>query len=418
MRPEGVMRSFQLSKYRDILVNSSFRNFWLGFLISNLGDTMSKVALAWYVWEETQSPEALGLLTFLNLGPVVLGGFLAGWLLDRFDKRMVMLVDSVFRGAVMALVPMLFFMGRLEIWQVYAVAAVYGFLGMITWAGGPSIVPALVEEKHLPTANALESFAFTAGNVLGPTLAGLLIATIGAPNVVALDALSFFLFALALVYVRMPERADVEASPDVPASEAGYRPAFRLLFGNHILASITYMYFATNIANGMLLVWLPIYADINLNGGPQLYGFLLAAMSAGEVLAAFVAGGLTYRISLGRLISSALIVGGLLLAAVQVFANPYWAAFWLFMFGVAIGPLTLWAQTLRMRIIPAELRGRSFALLRTMMVAGYPVGGALAGWLTAALGIPGLILLSAGMKTLAGLGGMSAKQLRDSNDYV
>jgi MFS family permease len=411
------MKSFQISKYSDILKISSFRNFFLGFLVSNLGDAMTKVAFAWYVWEETQSAEALGLLTLFTLGPVVVGGFFAGWILDRYDKRLVIMVDSIFRGLAVGLIPVLYFFGRLEIWHVYAVAALYGFLGMIAWAGGPAIVPTLVEKKHLQTANALESFAFMTGNVLGPALAGLLIAIIGAPNVVAIDALTFFLFAYFLVFVKLPKEESAKKEGQV-VQVSSYRNAFRLLFGNHILSSTTLMYFISNVASGLLLVWLPIYSDITLQGGAQLYGLLLAAISAGEVISAFVAGGLSYRISLGRLISLALIAGGIPIALIQLIRAPLWAGLSLFIFGILTGPLTIWAQTMRMVIIPVELRGRVFAMLRTMMVAGFPVGGAVAGVLTASFGIPGLIYLSAALISLPGLAGMSVKQLRNSNDFV
>ncbi len=411
------MQSFQISKYTQILKISSFRNFFLGFLVSNLGDAMSKVALAWYVWEQTQSAQALGLLTFLNLGPVVVGGFFAGWLLDRFDKRKVIIVDSLFRGLAVGFVPLLFLMGRLEIWHVYVVAALYGFLGMIAWAGGPAIVPTLVEKEHLPTANALESFAFMAGNVLGPALAGLLIARIGAPTVVALDAFSFFLFAAFLVFVHVPPEA--QAKPEDPPRQAStYRNAFRLLLTNPILSATTAMYFISNIASGLMLVWLPIYADVNLAGGAQLYGLLQASLSTGEVISSFVAGGLNYRISLGRLIGIVLTLGGIPLALLLLSPWPLWAAICLFAFGILIGPLTIWAQTMRMRIIPVELRGRVFAMLRTMMVAGLPVGGALAGVLTTGMGIPGLIALTAILISGTGIGGFSVRSLRNSREYL
>jgi MFS family permease len=413
----SAMQSFDISKYSQILRVASFRNFFLGFLFSNLGDAMSKVALAWYVWEETQSAAALGLLTLLSLGPVVIGGFFAGWILDRYDKRLVIMVDSIFRGLAVSLVPILFFFGRLEVWHVYVVAALYGFLGMIAWAGGPAIVPTLVKKEQLPTANALESFAFMSGNVLGPSLAGLLISRIGAPNVVALDALTFFLFAGFLVFVRVPKDGD-DAQSTAVRQESTYRNAFRLLGSNRILSSTTAMYFVTNIGSGLLLVWLPIYSDLTLQGGAQLYGLLLAAMSAGEVISSFIAGGMNYRVSLGRLIGSALIVGGIPLALLQISTAPLWAALCLFVHGFLVGPLTIWAQTMRMVIIPPELRGRVFAMLRTMMVAGFPVGGALAGALTSAIGIPGLIWLTAGLMTTTGLAGISVKQLRNSDDYL
>ena len=413
------MQSFQISKYRQILSIASFRNFWLGFLVSNLGDAMTKVALNWYVWEQTRSAWALGLMTFLYLAPVIVGGFLAGWLLDKFDKRRLMLIDSLFRGIVVALIPILHYLGLLQVWHAYVVAAIYGFLAMIIWAGGPSIVPLLVEEEHLPTANALEAFAWTFSNVAGPALAGILIAAVGAPNVVAIDAISYLAFALLLLGVRIPSQESATDENQAKADkQVGYSEAFKLLFGNRILAPITYMFFFFNIAHGMLQVWLPIFADLVLGGDAQLYGLLLAASSLGEVGSAFIAGAITYRISLGRLLSLSQVTAGLVFLLLLTATTPWATAIFLFLFGMFHGPLSIWAQTLRMRIIPPDLRGRLFALIRLSVLAGYPLGGALAGILTVSLGIPGVILLSTGLITLPGLGGLMVKELRNSRDYA
>src|SRR3712207_3190992 len=113
-----------------------------------------------------------------------------------------MVVDNVVRGMAMALIPLLYALDRLALWHVYAVAAVYGLLMMISLAGAPALIPSLVRDEQLSTANALEMLSFTLGGVVGPPLAGLLIGVIGAPNVVLLDALSYGAFALALAAIR------------------------------------------------------------------------------------------------------------------------------------------------------------------------------------------------------------------------
>src|SRR5215467_10808017 len=190
-------------RYRQIFQNRSFRLLWSGFSFSVLGDAMTRVALTWFVYETTKSAEALGWLMICYTGPIVVGGLVAGTLLDRFDRRKVMIADNVVRGLAMALVPLLYALGRLEVWHVYAVAAVYGLLMMISLAGGPSLVPSLVPRDQLATANALEMLSFTLGGVIGPLVAGALIAWVGAPNVVIADAASYFAFALALARTRL-----------------------------------------------------------------------------------------------------------------------------------------------------------------------------------------------------------------------
>ena len=86
------------SPYADLLRDPPFRRFWAGLLVSATGDELTKVALVWFVYEQTGSAAALGILMLCLTGPIVIGGFVAGWLLDRFDRRLVMTVDNVVRG--------------------------------------------------------------------------------------------------------------------------------------------------------------------------------------------------------------------------------------------------------------------------------------------------------------------------------
>jgi MFS family permease len=404
------MHNWQMDRYRQVFQFKSFRMFWLGFTFSTLGDIMTRVALTWFVYETTNSARALGVLTLCYTGPVILGGLSAGWLLDRFDRRRVMLVDSLLRGGVVMLVPFLYATGQLALWHIYAVAALYGGLMMIPLAGGPTLVPDLVSKRDLATANALETLSFTLTGVIGPPVAGVLIARIGAPNVAIFDAATYFVFALALAGIR-PVRQESTPSP-VTNQSYHLKDAFRLLSGNTILLSTTLMFMAFNLGFGLILVWLPIYADRVLDGGPELYGVLLGFMAIGEVLSSILAGGLIFTLSLGTLICLAQFLAGVTLGLLLLSQNSGWVMFSLSLFGFFHAPLTIWAQTLRMQIIPEALRGRTFALLRTLMQSTNPVGGILAGFLLPILGIPAMIGLSAILIGLPGLFGYRVKGLR------
>src|SRR5690349_899526 len=121
-------------RYEQIFRHRSFRLFWGGFTFSVLGDTISRVALTWFVYQTTRSAEALGWLMLCYTGPVIVGGLVAGPLLDRFDRRTVMVVDNLVRGVAVALIPLLYALGLLALWHIYLVAAVYGALMMISLA--------------------------------------------------------------------------------------------------------------------------------------------------------------------------------------------------------------------------------------------------------------------------------------------
>jgi MFS family permease len=105
-----------------------------------------------------------------------------------------MIIDNLARGAAVISVPIAYSLNLLSLWQLYVVAIVYGFFFMITLAGSPSIVPDLVPKPLLPTANALETLAFTLSGVAGPPIAGFVILRFGAPNVMLIDAISYGVF--------------------------------------------------------------------------------------------------------------------------------------------------------------------------------------------------------------------------------
>jgi MFS family permease len=404
-----------LGDYRAIFGNLSFSRFWLGFTFSALGDAITRVALTWYVYEQTHSPVALGLLMLCYTGPVVVGGLLAGTLLDRYDRRRVMVADNLIRGTAVGLLPLLSAFGQLALWHIYAVAAVYGLLMMISLAGGPALIPSIVRREQLHTANALETLSFTLAGVIGPVIAGVLIVPFGAPNVVLLDAISYVAFAGALSGIRPALGPEPFARGE--GQTLRLRDAVRLLFVNRVLLSTTFMFMAFNIGSGFVSLWLPIFTAEVLNGGAGLYGILLAASALGEVVGAMIAGGQVFRLSLGTLICLAQILSGAAIGLVFIGPSLWTTIPALVLLGLFSAPMTIWAQALRMQIIPEQLRGRTFALLRTLMQSGTPLGGASAGLLLPVLGLPVMIGFSALLTGFPGFLGYQVSALREGESY-
>ncbi len=396
------------SPYADLFRNKPFRRFWLGLMASATGDELTRVAFVWFVYERTGSAEALGLLMLCFTGPIVVGGFLAGWLLDRFDRRLVMTVDNLTRGLAIALVPALHFLGWLEVWHVYLAAGVHGLLMMISLAGTPSMILALVPTERLATANALESLGYSTAGVAGPVIAGFLIAGIGAPATVLFDVATYLLYALILFRLKLSLPAPVKRA------SVAIGDAVRLLFGSPILIATTFMFLVFNIGTGSIPVWLPILVETTLKGGPELYGILVGVIFAGQVASTLVIGQLGNRVRLGLGICLAEVAAGLLMILVIATDTAVTVGIVLFVWGIANAPLTPWAQTLRMAIIPEATRGRAFALLRMLMQSGRPIGGALAGFLLPVAGIAATIALVGGATAMAGVAGLLTKPLRDA----
>ena len=407
------MAKLQFNAYRDILKNRNFLLFWSGFTLSSVGDSLTRVALIWFVFEETNSPQALGILTIAYTAPILMGGFIAGPLLDRFSPRRVMVVDNLIRGLSFAALPFLHALGLLEIWHVYVFAAIYGSLMMVSLAGGPTLIPSLVNRDQLETANAMETLSFTLSNVIGPPLAGLLIVWIGTANIIILDAISYFLFAFMLMGISTAQSP--HTAVENKSDSLSLMSAVRLMIANKILLSTTLMFMAFNVGLGALTVFLPLVSDRIAPGSSQVFGALLGALALGEVLSAGLAGSLRMNLRLGVRIALAQMLSGLSLALLVLQASFWAAASGLFLLGLFSAPLTIWAQTLRMRIIPVEMRGRTFALLRTLMQGATPLGGALAGFLLPVIGMQLMIGLSSVVISAPGLVGMQVSELKEAD---
>ncbi len=385
-----------------------FGVFWLGFSGSVLGDAITRTTLIWYVFDLTGSPVSLGWLSFCFTAPVVVGGMTAGWLLDRYDRRAIMAIDSLAKSLLVISVPVLAAMDAMPLWYVYLVAGVFGFLMMIPLAGVPSLLPALVDGDDLNAANALETIGYTAGGVLGPPLAGLLIARIGPLEALYIDAASYLVFAWAVWRCR-------PRSEDLPAetTDAGsLRAAALIIVHNPVLAGTTAMYLAFNVGLGALLVVVPVFAEVVLGGGPELYGLLLGCLAVGELASSLAIGFVRLPLSEGLAICLAALLSGLAVAALALIPDAAGAAVALALYGAFSAPLTIWGQTLRMKIIPPGFHGRCFAIMRTLMQSGGPLGAVSAGFAVPVLGVRAAIAGIALITCAAGALGLTITELR------
>jgi MFS family permease len=378
-----------MAAYRRLLRNRPFALLWVGATISILGDALTWVSLVWLTAELGGTAFDIGLLAVCYTAPVVVGGLVAGVLLDRFDRRRLLIADNAIRGLAMLSIPIASALGVLQPIQLDAVALVYGLLYMISLAGFPSLLPELVPAEDLATANAMESMSFGFGGVVGPALAGILIGVVGAAANLAIDAVTYGAFVVCLLALRLPVR---EAAPAVEraagadagaARDRGLGPAIGFIRRSPAILAITVMFMAANVGEGMLAVFLPVFARDILHAGAAGYGLLVSALTAGSLVGSVVVGGIHWGWPLGRSIAAAQLAFGAGVLAMIALPPLALAAAILAFVGVCGSPLTIWAQTIRMRLIPEELRGRVFALLRTLMQSTPPVGGLAAGILLA-----------------------------------
>ena len=373
-----------MSRYLQLLRRRDYALLWGGATVSALGDGMSFVALVWLIIERGGGAAEVGWLSAIYTAPVIIGGLAAGIVLDRFDRRRVIAADNLVRGLAIASVPIADLLGVLTTAQLFVVAAVYGLLFMTSIAGIPSLIPALVGDDEMTTANAMESITYGIAGLVGPTIAGVVIATISASAVLALDALTYGVFVVCLLLMRTGGRPAVhEAAEPAPGGGGGIGPAVRFVLGAPAIVATTVMYMCLNVSGGISTVLIPLYARDVLQGGPATFGLLLSGLTGGELAGLIVIGAIHWRWPLGRSIAAAALVSGVILAFMLLRPGLLGTLAVLAASGFVESSLTPWAQTIRMRLIPPELRGRVFALLRTSMQSTRPIGAVLGGLLLA-----------------------------------
>jgi MFS family permease len=353
----------------------TFRRIWMGFTASAAGDAASWIALVALCLGPAVGN--LPILAALYTAPVAIGGLAAGWVLDRFDPGWVIVVDSLVRGVAFASIPVAMIFGSIATPHLYAVAAGYGLLKMVSLAGFPTLIPRLVPDDQLDRANALEGMSFGLATLSGATLAGVGVAILGPGPVVAFDAVSYAALAIALLSVLRSNhlgRTGRRSAGD-PPRRGGIAATMRLAATEPVLRTTTIMFALANVGEGCLLVFLPHRAT-DLGLGTSGYGYLVAAMTAGELVAGLVLARRGWRWQLRISIVVAQLAAAL---SVLVLIAPTTAStlLALVLLGLLTAPMTAWAQTLRMRVAPPEGHGRLFALLRTVMQATPPLGAGL-----------------------------------------
>jgi MFS family permease len=383
-----------MGRYLRLLRQRDFALLWSGATVSSLGDGMSFVALLWLLIERGGTATDVGFLAAIHTAPVIIGGIATGPILDAFDPRKVIAADNVLRGLAMASVPIASVLGVLTTPHLFVVSAIYGLLFMTSAAGIPSLITRLIHGPDLTTANAMESLSFSISGLIGPGVAGLLIAIVGAPFVLAIDALTYFIFVGCLLAMREGRKGeespaaahgtgDARAAAAAPAASRGLGPAIRFIFGAPAIVAITLFYMSVNVAGGIVSVVIPLYVRDVLHAGSETFGLLLSSLEAGVLLGLLVVGAVNWRWPLGRSIAWALFTSGLVLLLWLLQPPVIVLGAILFVWGSLASSLTPWAQTIRMRLIPPEMRGRVFALLRTSMQSTRPIGAVVAGILIA-----------------------------------
>ena len=368
---------FSALRHRD------FRLFLGGQLVSQCGTWVQTVAQGWLVLQLTDSALAVGLVTALGSFPILLLTLYGGVVADRVDKRrLVIALQSLMLCEALTLA-VLTHQGWITVHLVMALASFYGLLSAFEVPTRQALVSEIVGREDLMNAIALNSSAFNVARVIGPSIAGALIATVGLAACFYLNAASYLAVIVGLVLMRVRRPAVPSRAPAFGALKEG----FGYIFGNRWPRALVTIVAGFSIFGASFIPMMPVFARDVLGLDAEGYGVMLSAIGLGAAAGAIGMAATGGRIRRGRVVIGTFALFGVLLSA-GGYAPGFWTALAVF---TAVGCLMavngILANTMLQLEAPDRLRGRVMGFYSFVVLGMAPFGAFQAGWVSEHYGV-------------------------------
>jgi hypothetical protein len=395
-----------------VFSSGSFRKLWVATTLSLFGDFFSYIAMAWLVLQLTGSSLALGTVLVVQALPRALLMVVGGALADRVSPRLTMLGSMGLRAVVVAPLAVLVLTGRVQMWEVYGIAAVFGIVDAFFLPARSSMLPKVVADHELEPGNAVLNVTMSASIILGPVLGGLIVAALGIGWAFAGDAACFAIGFLFVAWMSAATRSGAGAAhPDGGLGgqiAAGLRYAWADVGIRVTLIAVAVIDFG---ANGALGVGLPTLAHGRFGAGATGFGILLGAWGVGATAGALGAGFVPPPKRFGWLIVLLCVWLGFGMVAVGVMPSLVPAALLMAVTGVGTGVVNTYGVSWLQRRTDPAMQGRVMSLVMLASMGLTPVAYAASGAI-ANVNPTLLFLIAGGMILLCGVGTAASRSVR------
>lgn len=391
------------------LESRNYRLFFMGQGLSLIGTWMTQTATIWLVYHLTNSALLLGVVGFAQQFPNFMLTPFAGVLVDRWDRHRVLIITQVLAMIQSLALAVLALTNTIHIWHVIALSVFQGFINAVDMPTRQTFVVDIVERReNLGNAIALNSSLFSGARLVGPAIAGLVIAAVGTGYCFLIDGLSYIAVIAGLLAMRLPRKA----APVVRASSNLWqelREGLTYAFGFPPIRSLLLLVALVSLVGMPYTVLAPIFAEEVLRGGPQTLGFLMAASGLGALVAAIYLSARASIVGLGRIIAIAPAIFGL---ALILFAQSHFL--WLSLVAMLFlgGSLILQStssNTILQTIVEEDKRGRVMSFYTVAFISMVTFGNLVAGGLASRIGAPLTLTIGGLICILASL--LFARQL-------
>ena len=389
-RSKVVFRSLQ---YRN------YRLFFTGQSVSLIGTWMQRIALPWMVYHMTGSVFLLGIVSFAGQVPTFILAPFAGVLTDRWRRYRVLLVTQIVSLVQALILAILALAGVIQIWHIVALSIMLGCINAFDIPSRHSFVVEMVEKKEdLGNAIALNSMMFNGARLIGPSIAGVMLATTGEGVCFLINAISYIFVVMSLLMMRIEKRETVKKKGNLLKD---MKEGLDYTFGFAPIKYLLILLAVVNLMGASYQVLVPVFAKEILHGGSDIFGFLMGAAGFGALIGAVYLASRETVLKLGRLIPAATALFSIALIVLSFTKLFILSGVMMVFIGLGLMLQTASSNTILQTITDDDKRGRVMSFYTIAIMGTAPFGSLLGGFLAKTMGTPYTMLIG-GVVCLAG----------------
>jgi MFS family permease len=380
------------------LNHRNYQYFFTGQLLSLIGTWMQSVAQAWLVYRLTGSTVLLGLITFSGQIPVFLLAPVGGAIADKYNRQRILQITQTTAMILASVLTLLTLTGTIEVWHIFVLSALLGLTNAFDIPTRQAFIVDIVRRTDLTNAIALNSSMFNGARIVGPAVAGLLVATVGEGWCFGINAVSYIAVLTGLFLIRIETQKKV---PMPGSAISNIVEGFKFVAKTSPVRSLLLLLGVVSLMGSPYAVLMPIFADQILNGGVSGLGILMGASGVGALAGALALAARKSLKGLGRWIAFASAGFGTCLILFS-FSRSFWlSAAFLVPAGFAMMIQMAASNTLVQSMIPDNLRGRVMAVYSMMFMGMAPLGAMFAGTVAQTIGAPYTVAIGGAVCILA-----------------
>ncbi|MGB3906505.1 MAG: MFS transporter [Anaerolineae bacterium] len=388
------------ASFADVLRNRNFLALWLGQVISQIGDSFTFLALLITVYRLTGSTASMGLMMISLTLPQLVFSFLAGVLVDRVDRKKIMIFSDLLRALLV--LAFLTVQTAQQIYVLFIVGFLVSTVSVFFWPAKTAMIPRMVEgEAKLLTANALSQTIRVAAMLIGPALAGLAIAWLGTSVAFMADSITYLASAVALMTITTRGETEDQERIGVTMIWQKFTEGFSYMLHHGTVLGIIVTLLVALLGVGAIEVLFVPYLQGEFGVGPEGLGFVQTAQGLGMLVGSVLIGNLASRFRLTRIVAWCIALLGVAVAASGLVSHFALILIALFAAGLALAPLNAALSTLMQITVPDDKLGRVGSVVDTTMTVSYLISMSGAAFLADAFGMRTVFVASGIITTLS-----------------